>query len=94
MNKKYIKVLNKNSVIEKLAHAMLEVRDTKGNYIITIPPLTSMTKVIDQIKHYWKQNFDVYFVTYVYGNIGLVMKFLTVKKHSLKIIKKNKIGGF
>lgn len=69
---RYIKIQNKNSLIEKLAHGMLEVTDEKGNYVETIPPLTSMLTIIKKIKDYWKMNFDVSFISYAYGNTGKV----------------------
>ena len=86
--KKYIKIQNKNSLIEKLAHGMLEVTDEKGNYVETIPPLTSMFTVTKKIKDYWKMNFDVSFISYAYGNIGLVSELFDGKQlfHNPKLV--------
>ena len=79
---RYIKIQDKNSLIEKLAHGMLEVSDEKGNYIETIPPLTSMLIVVKKIKDYWKMNFDVSFISYAYGNIGKVCEIFDGKQLS------------
>ena len=77
---RYIKIQNKNSLIEKLAHGMLEVTDEKGNYVETIPPLTSMLIIVKKIKDYWKMNFDVSFISYAYGNIGFVSEIFDGKQ--------------
>lgn len=77
---KYFKVKDKKLAIEKLAHAMLEIRDQNGNYVKTIQPYTPMTKIIDEIKVSWKKNFDIRFITYAYGDVGNVCEIFDGKE--------------
>lgn len=77
---KYFKVTGKNLAIEKLAHAMLEVRNVNGEYVKTIQPYTSMGKIIDEVKSAWKSNFEIHFITYAYGDIGNICEIFDGKQ--------------
>ena len=76
----YFKVKDKKLAVEKLAHAMLEIRDASGKYVKTIQPYTPMTKIIDEIKNSWKKDFKVHFITYAYGDVGNVYEIFDGKQ--------------